>query len=420
MKRIKSTIVLFFAVVTMQNAYSQNNETKPEYGIKFNGYVKTAAYYDSRQMVSFREGYLHLYPMNEQLDSNGNDLNARGSFNILSIESRLKGVITAPDAFGAKTSGVLEGEFLGSTNASINTLRLRHAFLKLNWTNTELLIGQYWSPLLNPDACPGTISFNTGMTFQPFSRNPQIKFSHKFGIVNLIGVLASERDMTSYGPSGASSNYLQYSKLPLMHFQFQLKSNEHLLAFGVSYKKLIPETQIKVKNKLHKTDASIGSTDFMTLLKVKLEPITITAQSIYSQNGSSMFLLGGFATNKLDSATGEKTYTNIESLSGWIDLKTNSKKMQLGLFCGYSKNLGSNKDIVFSEVYTNTTMTNSSKIEYVYRVAPRLMYIYNKVTFALEYDYSVAAYGTIDSKAKVKDSKEISNNRILFTAALNF
>lgn len=429
MKRIKSTIVLFFAIVSLQNAYSQNNETKPDFGVKFNGYVKTAVFYDTRQMVSAREGYLHIYPTNEKKDINGEDINAKNNFNILSIESRLKASIYAPDVLNAKTSGVLEGEFFGTSNDNTNGFRLRHAFLKLNWKKTELLIGQTWNPMLNPDACPGTISFNTGMTFQPFSRNPQVRVSHKIGWFKVLATVASERDMTSTGPVAdtlnstgkSSSSFLQSSGMPLFNVQLQLNpdSTNFLIAIGGGYKRLTPLNSYKHNGKTYKTDESIESYDAMALVKVKFNPITITAQTVYTQNGASLFMLGGYAVQSVDAVTGERKYTNIETVSSWIDVRTNGKVWQAGLFAGYSENLGSEKDIYSTKnIYS---FNNISNIQHVYRVAPRLSYTFKKAVFAFEYDYSVAAYGTIiDSKAKVEDSKEIANNRFLFTAALNF
>lgn len=115
---------------------------QPIFGIDFSGFVKTDIIHDSRQTVSIREGHFLLYPAQEELDINGKDINAVSNFNILSIQTRLHGKITGPDAFGAKTSGAIEGEFFGHSDGDINGFRLRHAFVKLNWTNTQLLVGQ--------------------------------------------------------------------------------------------------------------------------------------------------------------------------------------------------------------------------------------------------------------------------------------
>ena len=94
---------------------------------------------------------------------------------MLSVQTRLVGKITGPDAFGAKTSGYIEAEFFGTSDADVNGFRLRHAYVKLNWTTTELLIGQFWHPMFITESFPEVVSFNTGAPFQPFNRSPQIR-----------------------------------------------------------------------------------------------------------------------------------------------------------------------------------------------------------------------------------------------------
>ncbi len=106
MKRIFITaFVLFLVTIT----FAQDNS---KFGIKLTGFVKTDIFFDSRQNVAVREGHFYLYPLNESLDAYGNDINGKDNFNMLSIQSRLKGVITGPEAFGAKTSALIEGAFL--------------------------------------------------------------------------------------------------------------------------------------------------------------------------------------------------------------------------------------------------------------------------------------------------------------------
>lgn len=87
-----------------------------------------------------------MYPKEKQFDADGVDINDKASFNFLSIQTRLTGKISAPDAFGAKTSGVLEADFFGNENAAFvdnNGFRLRHAFVKLNWEKPNCLPGKH-------------------------------------------------------------------------------------------------------------------------------------------------------------------------------------------------------------------------------------------------------------------------------------
>jgi len=184
--------VLFFAAF----ASAQTLSEPPKYGISFSGFLKTDYFLDTREGVSIREGHFLLFPRNISPDANGNDIYASPSFNFLSIQTRLTGRITAPDAFGAKVSGILEADFFGNENAvfiDANGFRLRHAYAKLNWEKTELIAGQFWHPLFIPACFSGVISFNTGAPFQPFSRNPQARLTYKTGKLSVTGVMSAQR-----------------------------------------------------------------------------------------------------------------------------------------------------------------------------------------------------------------------------------
>ena len=83
-----------------------------------------------------------------------NDINASADLHMLNIQTRLKGDISGPDAFGAKTSGVIEAEFYGTSELDVNGFRLRHAYVKMDWQKTNLLVGQYWHPLFPAESFP--------------------------------------------------------------------------------------------------------------------------------------------------------------------------------------------------------------------------------------------------------------------------
>ena len=156
LKNVITTSLLLVLLFSLAIAQTKTKEKK--FGIDFSGFVKTDLMFDSRQTVAAREGHFLLFPSPEVLDANGDDINAKANLNILSIQTRLKGSITAPDAFGANISGVIEGAFFGQTDGDVNGFRLRHAFVKLTWENCNLLIGQYWNPMFITEVFPGTIS----------------------------------------------------------------------------------------------------------------------------------------------------------------------------------------------------------------------------------------------------------------------
>lgn len=435
MKRI--ILALLAIVILPIFSFSQEKKVEPKFGITFTGFVKTDIFYDTRQTVNIREGHFLLYPDNESLDDNNSDINAKSTFNILSIQSRLRGAITGPEAFNAKTSGVLEADFFGNENSNfsdLNGFRLRHAFVKLNWKSTELLVGQYWHPMFIAETFPGVVSFNTGAPFQPFSRNPQVRITKSYGGLKLIGVLYSQRDFTSIGPeykyesslyssaSVASSKYLRNAGIPNVHFQFQFTpdSSEHVVGAGVDYKSLLPELYSVNYDRTvkFKSSETINSLSGIVFAKFKLKPVTVRLEGVYAQNAYDMVMVGGYAVQQInDTLTGSKDFTNLNTFSFWFDANTNGKKVQLGLFAGYTKNLGSTDNI-----QTKTFYARGANIDNVLRIAPRVTFISGKLDFAFELEHTIATYGKTngDTKGGVTEGKAIGNTRGLVAFVYKF
>ncbi len=388
---------------------------KAKFGIKFSGFVKTDIFNDSRQTVWVREGHLLLFPKNVSLDANNNDINSKSNFNMLSIQTRLKGAITGPDVLGAKTSGVIEGAFFGHTNADINGFRLRHAFAKLRWENSELLVGQYWHAMFITENFPGVVSFNTGIPFQPFSRNPQVRFTQYAENFKFVFTAMSERDFASTGPLGGTSTYLRNANIPELNFTMHYNANlgegsKLLLGAGANYLNLLPRL---TTDDGYITNERVEGISFMGFAKLTTKDITWKIESVFGQNNNNLLMLGGYAP-KLGSspfdADGDYAYTPSKVSSFWTELHTNGKKWQTGIFLGYTKNNGYKDQIAT----TSIMYTRGGNIDYVYRVAPRVMYNEGKMRFALELEHTTAAYGTTHTDGTVIDSEEVNNLRVLF------
>lgn len=401
MKRIFG-LILFLAMIFIQ---TKAQDTNSGFGIKFNGFVKTDMFYDSRQTVSAREGHFLLYPTPEVFDKNGEDINAKGSLNILSIQSRLTGNIYGPNAFGAKTSGQIEAEFFGTVDGDINGFRLRHAFAKLAWEKVDLLIGQTWHPMFVAEMYPNVISFNTGVPFQPFARNPQIRLSYKINDVKLIFTALSQRDFQSNGPTGFSSSYLRNSIIPNINAQLQYISERLFWGGGIDYKKLTPRL---VTTQDVKTDASISTISVMGYLKLSLTPVTIKFQGILGSNLTELFQLGGYAVKSVNAADGTEEYTPLKSLTAWGEISTGNE-IEYGIFFGYSKSLGADDNIAGSYYGRGINIDN------VLRISPRIQFNSNKNRIGIELEYTSAGYGVPNdlNKGKVENIKTTSNLRLL-------
>jgi MFS family permease len=385
-------------------------EAKPVFGISFSGFVKTDLIYDSRQTVNLREGHYLLFPKGEALDKDGRDINAASSFHMLSIQTRLLGKIVGPDALGAKTSGLIEAEFFGTSDADINGFRLRHAYVKLNWPTTELLVGQFWHAMFITDSFPDVASFNTGAPFQPFSRAPQVRLTQQFGRFSLIATALAQRDFVSNGPDGASSAYARNAACPEVNLKAQYLwsgagGRELLVGAGVDYKSLVPRLSTPAG---YRTDAALHTWAGQAYFKYRTSAATLKAELIYGQDLHHLTMLGGYAVHEVtDQVKGFETYTPLDTVSGWVEVQTNGPRFQAGLFAGYSKNLGAKKAI------SGAAYARGADIAGLYRIAPRVLLNEGKLRLAAEVEWTVAAYGTPDGRGVVRDAKWIGNLRIL-------
>lgn len=405
MKKILVIILISFLPVIMMA------QDHAKFGIKFSGFVKSDIYFDSRQNVSVRDGQFYLYPLNEKIEPGGEfDINSKSSFNMLSIQTRLKGSITGPDAFGAKTSAVIEAAFFGHTAPDINGFRLRHAFAKLNWEYTELLVGQYWHAMFITECFPGTVSFNTGAPFQPFSRNPQIRITQKFDGLKMSFTAMSQRDFTSTGPVGGSTVYLRNNVIPELNLTIQYSKkgnngNSFLIGIGADYLSLVPRIETNLG---YATDQSVDGISTMAFMKFTSPNLTVKFEGVLGQNTTNLTMLGGYATSaNIRIQYDYVEYLPIKNLSLWTDIHTNGKKVQGGLFAGYTKNKGVGKKVI------GPYYSRGSNIDYVYRIAPRIMFNSGKMRFSGEIEYTTAAYGITQADGTVDDTHEVSNLRLL-------
>lgn len=376
------------------------------FGIKFSGFVKNDFFFDSRQTVAAREGHFLLWPAAQELDANGLDINAKSRFNMLAIQTRLTGKIYGPDAFGAKTSGVIEGAFFGHSDSDVNGFRLRHAYGILNWEKTELLFGQTWHPMFIAQCFPDVISFNTGAPFQPFARNPQIRLTQNLGKAKISATVYSQRDFTSAGGSELLSN----SSLPAAHIGASIESKGKigmLAGVGANYQKLTPRLRTNLN---YAADESV--TGFLTeaYLKLSSPKIIFKVEGTYGQNTYDVLGISSFSVLSIDSLTDHREYIPQNSMAFWSEIQTTGKTVQFGFFAGYTKNLGTSQPALLEPCGTR------AKIDYIYRLAPRILFNSGKVRFACELEYTTAAFGSITETCEVSNPVPVSNLRVLVAA----
>jgi len=433
-------LVAALSLTTAAQTTAPSSEVKKEekkeknFGIMFSGYVKTDVFFDTRQTVGLRDGHFLLFPEGPKIDADGKDINAKASYNFLSIQTRFAGSIWGPDALGAKTSGYFEAEFFGNINPNINSFRLRHAWVKLNWKTTELMVGQWWHPMFVPECSPATVSFNTGAPFVVFSRNPQVKLTQKFGNFSLALTMLSQVDFMSDGPEGLNTKYIRNSVLPESNIQLQYivtnykKDITFICGAGVNFQMLTPRLSSTVilsaaydtviNGKVYHQDAvtatykasSVKSTSmaYNAYAKLKLKKQTFKIGGEYGGNNNSYTMLGGYVVKSVtDPMRNLVDYANVRSFAAWAEWHTNNLRLQPGLFVAYGKNLG------VGEVVKGPYYARGNNIDYAYRISPRLVFNSNNFRLAGEIEYTVAAYGTTNEKGYVSAPSEVGNLRFL-------
>jgi len=168
------------------------------------GFIKLDSYWDSTQNGK---------NMNGTVNRNNDQNFQHGNLRFTAQGSRFNFTIKGPKAFGAQVTGFIEMDFDSNTdqNASASNSyvpRLRHAMFRLNWPDSELLFGQYWSLFCSwyaESAEDGPFQ----VTGTPTARIPQIRFTQKFmsdwAVMALVGQ-ANNAVLTSNNPYTASTN----------------------------------------------------------------------------------------------------------------------------------------------------------------------------------------------------------------------
>jgi hypothetical protein len=409
MKKLVLSLVLF-SFVWAAIAQDSTQTKKKKLKIDIHGFVKTDYWLDTRQVVYAREGLFTFFPKDIERDATGRDINAEPSLNFSAITTRLNFKIRQFRAFGADVYGFIEADFSGVSNVTINTFRLRHAYIHFDWGKDELLAGQYWHPMFVVSVFPTVISLNTGAPFQAFNRSPQLRYTHHFGSLDLMLAAITQRDYANSGPLGRNPLYMENSMVPNGHIQLRYSAGKSTFGIAGDYKIIRPEL---VSDSNYVSDERLGSYAFMAYYKWANKNWTWKLKGTYGQNLTDQLMMGGYAVASVDSVTGIKKYTPTNNLLLWTNVvwRKELKKISLipAVFAGYSKNLGTSEDAIGPYYATG------ADIDQMYRIAPSISIKSGNVMVSLEWEYSHVMYGDIQADGKVSNTHAVVNNRFLIT-----
>ena len=361
--------------------------TAQQSSIDFYGFVRNDAYVDTYKGVNAVKDMFYLFPNYAGVDGNGKDFNEVTSANLLSIGTRMGLNVGGPEVFGAKTSAKLEFDFIGKPTFSV--FRMRHAYVVLKWENSDLLIGQSWHPLFGGGAYPRIVNFNTGAPFQPFNRSPQTRFNYHLKNVTLSATASYDLQFLSKGPEGSSDQYKRDGVVPDLTLNIAYKSDNFNLGAASSFRTIKPRT--KTFNDLYVSEDFSTAFTHTVFCKVTTGDLMVTAKTTLSQNGSHLLMLGGYGVSRRDSTTGREEYTNYNTLASFVNV-VYGKATKVGLFAGYSKNLGTS-DALFKTNGDVITWGLGQSIQEMYRTSVFATKKVNNFQLGVSYEITTANFG---------------------------
>ena len=417
-----SLAVLSFYLEAQTAAPTPTAPVEKEWDVSVYGFIRSDYIWDTRKSAQVREYNLNLYPLDEVLDTNGDDLNAVGASNFLSVVSRLGVKVKGPNVWGAKMSGTLEGDFFGNTEASIGLLRLRHAYASMEWSKTTLIIGQTWYPTFIPEVFPGVANFSTGIMFNPFGWASQIRLKQNLSKeISIAITVYKEREFTTQTATGGTQNSASFnSALPTLHGQFQYRNKNWIAGLGAEFKSLQPLTESAGKV----TAEKVTSSSIVGYFKYSNDKFSVKAYGISGTDMYNLVMLGGF--NGYTVAGQQEKYEATKTSSFWLDLASNNKKTAPGLFFGYTKNDGADKNGLAADEtvkYYMRGISGTRVVDNVWRASARIDFKQNKFRVTPELEYTNATWGDLNADASGAadlNKKEVANFRAMISCAYTF
>ncbi|MEM1043119.1 MAG: hypothetical protein AAGI91_10875 [Bacteroidota bacterium] len=377
------------------------------------GFIKSAYYYDTQQVVGAREGDFLLYPaLATDADDEPNDTDNLLFFPFFSRVGVTVGDL--PEALGATVSGRIEGDFFGPGNPNNNTFRIRRATVGLDWGDREAMFGMEWTPFFL-SSWARTVATEAGAPFNPFARHVMARVTFKPGNARVSGILAQQRD--AFQEIGGLRQQ-QQAALPSATLSAEYGSGGNTVGATALVKWIRPE----LTSERFTSGAVQG---FAALARPRF---VARANVTYGGDLADHLMTGGYAIVPGDG--GEVEFEPLDVVAAWAEVETTGT-LSLGLFGGFLQNLGTSASGLDPDAVTFAARGygETSAIEHVWRVAPRLVYNAGALRFGFEVQATGARYVVGADQSAVYDgslapsgdtTEDVVNLRGNFTVFLFF
>jgi hypothetical protein len=137
---MKKALLVFVALMLTVPAISHAGSATSRWDLTLGGYVKFDLVYATQAVGTDNRTA-------SKSSKGGTDVAADSTDNLTWAggETRLNWAVKGPEAWGAKTSAFVEGEFRGRSGYSeYGLFSLRHAYFQMIWPKTKLIIGHTW------------------------------------------------------------------------------------------------------------------------------------------------------------------------------------------------------------------------------------------------------------------------------------
>lgn len=379
--------------------------------IDWYGFVAAQSFRDTHASQSKAEGFLYQFPLDKDVpDANGN-MNENNYGSEFGTMARVGFTLKGPDILGVSTRAKAEIEFSGHKSGEI---LYRHAFMAFDWDDGgTLILGQTWHPM--NDLFPSTVGIAIGAPFNPLNRSPQLRgeaFLDKKQNIKLTVASIFQSMNTSIGPDNKFSyNYMRNSSVPLIYGGLDFKLGDLKLGVGVEYQDIVPYVDAADNNKKYHLTGFTG----MLQAQYAKDKLSIKAKGLLGQNMSHLGICSGYGRVADPDNTGKIEFAPLTALSTWAQVQYGGA-LKFGLFGGYMKNYGADKDLDATKIYA----IGGGKIDSMWRLTPSVTYAVGNVVFGCEFEFTSVAYGKIESKGTVTDTHDVNNLRSLVSVMYNF
>ena len=411
----KTLIVLATALALGVSAFAQ--EAPKTSHFKPYGFIRNYFAFDTHASVAGTDDLYYYMPKDQNM-VDGQDLNETPSFRFAALTTRFGIDVVGYEVSGYKIGAKIEADFYAGLSGNTGTaqFRLRQAYVTLAKGGRNWKIGQAWHPMAAD--LPDIFSLESGAPFGPFSRTPLVQLDGKLGdVASLTAAAIWQMQYTSTGPEGASANYIKYSCTPELFLGLNFKFQDgNVLKFGADL--------LSIKPRQYNTAGTAKVSDRLTTFtlfeyaQVKAGNWTIKEKLTYANDGSHMNMVGGYGVSAVKS-DGSWEYAATRNISGWLTAQYKSKNSNWvpSILFGYTRNLGTSKDIVGDCYFKNNATTISS----LYRIQPEILYNLGKVQFGLEYMMTAAQYGKSEARmTAVNNLHWVANHRIQLMVKYTF